>query len=334
MIGVAVVGLGYWGPNLVRNVLGNSRMQLVAICDYSSENLQRMAAKVPGIMATTNFEDLLSNPQIDALIIATSVMTHYELAIRALKTGKHVLVEKPMAHSAECAARLIEEADKKNLIIMVDHTFVYTSAVRKIKELVDSDDIGQIHYYDSVRINLGIFQSDVNVIWDLAVHDFSIMDYIFGRAPVQISAIARSHVPGQPDNMAYVTALYSDGLVAHCHVNWMAPMKVRTTLIGGARKMIVYNDIQSDEKIKIYNKGVSVDSERTDLRINYRSGDMHAPMLDNVEALSRVIEAFADAIERKAVSPTAGQCGLRVVKMLEAASISAKRLGEPVTPQA
>ena len=258
MIQVGIVGYGYWGPNLVRNFAETAGAQVTAVADLQPERLAKASLRYPGIQVTAEFQDLLKDPKIDAVVIATPVSSHFDLASKALSAGKHVMVEKPITATSEQAERLIELAQANHRVLMVDHTFVYTSAVRKIRQLIDAGELGQIYYYDSVRINLGLFQSDVNVIWDLAVHDLSIMDYVLPAAPVAVSATGISHVPGKPENIAYMTFLFTENMIAHIHVNWLAPVKIRRTLMGGSRKMIVYDDLEPSEKLRVYDKGIKV----------------------------------------------------------------------------
>jgi predicted dehydrogenase len=276
---------------------------------------------------------LIGDPSIDAIIIATPVSSHFELALAALRAGKHVLVEKPLASNSEQACQLIDEAESRNRVLMVDHTFVYTDAVRKMRELISNGELGEIYYYDAVRVNLGLFQHDVNVIWDLAIHDLSIMDFVLPNKPVAISATGISHVPGQPENLAYITLFFPNRQIAHIHVNWLAPVKVRHTLIGGSEKMILYDDIEPSEKVKVYHKGITVSPGTEDvykLLVSYRSGDMYAPRLDNAEALQREARHFVECVENKARPETDGLAGLRMVKMIEAAERSLRKRGELV----
>ncbi len=333
MIGVGVIGYGYWGPNLVRNFAEASGAKIVAVSDLRQERLRLACARYPGIKVMTNHEELISDPQVDAVAIATPVSTHYDLAKRALEAGKHVLVEKPLTASSHQANRLIEEATHRNLVLMVDHTFVYTGAVRKIKEVVSQGELGEIYYYDSVRINLGIFQHDVNVIWDLAVHDLAIMDHVLPAQPVAVSATGMSHVPGSPENIAYMTLFFEGHLIAHIHVNWLAPVKLRRTLIGGSQKMIVYDDLEPSEKVKVYDKGIMVDKNGESvyqMLIGYRAGDMWAPRLDLTEALRTEIVHFLQCIEERTQPMTNGEAGLRVVRILEAATESMRAQGHLV----
>ena len=261
VINIGVIGYGYWGPNLVRNFLEIPGAKVRMVSDFKPELLAKVQARYPSIQVTTDCRDIFADSKIDAVAIATPVSTHFDLALAALKAGKHVLVEKPMTVTSEQALRLIEEAERRNLVLMVDHTFVYTGAVRKMRELVATDGLGDIYYYDSVRVNLGLFQHDVNVLWDLAVHDLSIMDYVLQSKPHSVSATGISHIPGKPENIAYLTLFFDSNLIAHLHANWLAPVKVRRTLISGSQKMIVYDDLEVSEKVKIYDKGITVNGD-------------------------------------------------------------------------
>ena len=334
MIKLGVIGYGYWGPNLVRNFAETLEARVVAVTDLDEKRLRLVQARYPTVEATTDFRQLLSDPDIDAIAISTPVSTHYELAIRALTAGKHVFVEKPLTETAEQAQRLIEEADKRNLVLHVDHTFIYTGAVRKIRELVDKGELGDLYYYDSVRVNLGLFQRDVDVIWDLAVHDLAIMDYVFSSTPTAVSAAGANHVADKPANLAYLTVFFENNAIAHLHVNWLAPVKLRRTLIGGSRKMIVYDDLEPSEKVKVYDKGITLNGSKEDQYqrlIGYRSGDMWAPQLDVTEALRVEAQHFLRSVTEGAPSLSDGRAGLRVVQILEAASWSLKERGRPVT---
>ncbi|HNP69473.1 MAG TPA: Gfo/Idh/MocA family oxidoreductase [Kouleothrix sp.] len=333
MLGISVIGYGYWGPNLVRNFSQVANARVVSVCDQRPERRAHVESVYPAIRTCADVRDVWSNPAVDAVAIATPVFSHFDLALQALRAGKHVFVEKPFTTTSAQAEQLVEEAEKRQLTLMVDHTFVYTSAVRKIKELIDNGSTGKIYYYDSVRVNLGLFQHDVNVLWDLAVHDLSIMDYLFERSPVTIAATGMAHVPGQPENLAYLTCYFDNDLIAHFHVNWLAPVKVRQTLIGGAQKMIVYDDIEMSEKIKVYDKGITLSDNPADiyqLKVGYRAGDMWAPRLDNIEALQIEANHFADCIANKRKPLTDGTVGLRVVRILEAASQSIAQRGAPI----
>jgi predicted dehydrogenase len=331
-VGVAVVGVGYWGPNLIRNFFDTPGANMHAACDLSQPLLDKVARRFPSVQTTTNFDDLLKNRKVDAVVIATPVQTHYPLAKKALESGRHVLVEKPMAASVREAEELVNIATRKNLTLMVDHTFVYTGAVRRIKDLIQKDELGRLYYYDSVRVNLGIVQSDVSVIWDLAAHDFSIMDYLMPHKPRSVQAMAVSHLPGQLPDVAYLTVLFDDNLIAHFHVNWLSPVKVRQVLIGGDRRMVLYDDIEPTEKVRIYDRGVRFHEDNpTELRrktlVAYRLGDMYAPVLDQTEALRVECGHFVEAIRGTKPPITDGQAGLRVVKLLEAAQHSVEVRG-------
>jgi predicted dehydrogenase len=333
MLKVGVIGYGYWGPNLVRNFVESEHTQVAGVADLSDRRLGLIKARYPGIETTRDARELISNPQVDAIVVATPVSTHFDLAMQALQAGKHVLVEKPLTSTSAQAVQLIEEAATKKLVLMVDHTFVYTSAVRKIRELVLNGELGQPYYYDSVRINLGLFQHDVNVIWDLAVHDLSILQYVLPGDPVAVSATGMSHVAGEAENIAYLTLFFKDNLIAHIHVNWLAPVKIRRTLIGGSRRMLIYDDVEGSEKVKVYDKGIQItDSPESvyQLRINYRAGDMWAPRLDNTEALRVEVQEFVDAIKVGRRPLTDGDAGLRVVRILEAATQSMALRGQVV----
>src|ERR1700754_2008949 len=333
MIKVGVIGYGYWGPNLVRNFMGAPDSAVTRVCDLREERIAPLRKIYPGIKTCSNSTDLINDPQIDAVVIATPVSSHFELALEALRAGKHVLVEKPLATRSDHARQLIDEAAARNLVLLVDHTFVYTDAVRKIRELIASGQLGEIYYYDAVRVNLGLFQHDVSVIWDLAIHDLSIMDYVLPAKPVAVSATGISHIPGQPENVAYITLFFSGAQIAHVHVNWLTPVKVRHTLIGGSEKMILYDDLEPSEKLKVYDKGISVTPRQEDvykLLVSYRSGDMWAPRLDNTEALQTEALHFIDCLETGKQPETDGLAGLRMVTMIEAAEQSLLGRGQLV----
>jgi predicted dehydrogenase len=332
-VGVAVVGYGYWGPNLVRNFANTEGAQIISVSDLDSEKLALVKRRHAGVGVTTQFCDLLNDGRIDAIAIATPVHTHYELTLAALAAGKHVLIEKPLARTSEEAWHLIEEAAHRNLVLLVDHTFLYTPAVQKIRQLIRGGVLGDIYYYNGVRASLGLFQNDVNVIWDLAVHDISIIEYIFDEDPVAVSATAASHVPGSPENMAHITLFFDSSCIAQISVNWLSPVKVRQTFIGGSRKMIMYDDVEPTEKIKVYDKGITVNGSTESahqLRIGYRAGDMWAPHLPAKEALQTETEHFIDCLRRGASPISNGLTGLRVVEILEATSRSIAERGHPV----
>ena len=333
MIRIGVIGYGYWGPNLVKSFIEGGRSQVIAVSDLHEQRLALVRARYPSVTPTTDYRELLADKRIDAIAIATPVSSHFELAMQALQAGKHVLVEKPLAGTSEQAHRLIEAADRAKRILMVDHTFIYTGAVRKIQQLLAAKDLGEIYYYDSVRVNLGLFQHDVNVIWDLAVHDLSIMDYVLHSRPCAVSALGMSHVDGKPENIAYLTLLFNSRMIAHIHVNWLAPAKVRRTLIGGSRKMIIYDDLEPSEKIKIYDKGITIHKNAEKIYqtlIGYRTGDMWAPQLESTSALDTETAHFVHCIENGKATMTDGHAGLRVVRILEAASRSMAHQGRLV----
>jgi predicted dehydrogenase len=329
MLKVGVVGYGYWGPNIVRNFCAIDGVGVAAICDKSADALKRAGKACPGADLSKDHRRVTKGTDIDIAAIVTPVSTHYSLAKEALENGKHVFVEKPFTSSVREAEALIRLAARKRLKIMVDHTFLFTSAVRKIKDLVDGNKLGDIYYYDSTRVNLGLFQHDVNVIWDLAPHDLSIMDYVLKQKPSAISATGTGHFNKALENIAYITAHFDNNIIAHFNVNWLSPVKIRTTLIGGRKKMLVWNDLETDEKIKIYDKGVKVrDKEGVyDLLVEYRSGDMLAPRIGHTEALTVELGYFIDCIKNGSTPVNDGHAGLRVVRMLEASDRSLKRRG-------
>jgi len=338
-LGIGVIGYGYWGPNLVRNFSEAAGSRVVAVSDLRAERLDRVRDRYPAVRTTGDFHELLADPAIDAVVVATPVATHYRLAMAAIEAGKHVLVEKPLALDSREATALIEAARRRGVVLMVDHTFVYTGAVQKIKELVDGQRLGRLLYYDSVRVNLGLFQHDVDVLWDLAVHDLSIMDFVLARPARAVSAAGVAHVPGQPVNTAYLTCYFDDDLIAHFHVNWLAPVKIRRTLIGGDRQMIVYDDLEPSEKVKVYDKGITLangdghaggNEGAYDLLVGYRAGDMYAPQLSLAEALGVEVEHFVDCIRNGREPISSGEAGLRVVRVLEAAAQSLAERGRVV----
>jgi predicted dehydrogenase len=330
-IRLGVIGYGYWGPNIVRNAAGLQSCDLVAICDKSEKALQRAGRVYPGVQLTTDFDQILKSPDIDAVAVVTPVWTHFDLAKAALENGKHVFVEKPFTSSSAQAEELIELAARKNLKIMVDHTFLFSGAVRKIREIVDAGTLGPLYYFDSTRVNLGLFQHDVSVIWDLAPHDLSIMDYIIGEKPEALVATGGNHLNGLAD-MAFITIYFPNKVVAHVNVNWLSPVKVRTTLIGGKDKMLVWNDLEADEKIKVYDKGVELTNGTGvhDLLVSYRSGDIWSPRCEQSEALKVELDYFANCILRDETPINDGHAGLRVVRMLEAAEQSLHERGKIV----
>jgi predicted dehydrogenase len=336
MIRIGVIGYGYWGPNLVRNFMAAPGSAVMRVCDLRKERLSSLGKLYPGLKTCTDSSELINDPEIDAVVIATPVSSHFDLAMAALKAGKHVLVEKPLAAKSDQARKLVDEATARNLVLLVDHTFVYTDAVRKIRELISSGQLGDIYYYDAVRVNLGLFQHDVNVIWDLAIHDLSIIDHVLPSKPVAVAATGISHVPGQPENVAYITLFFSSAQIAHVHVNWLTPVKVRHTLIGGSEKMILYDDLEPSEKLKVYDKGIDVTPEPEDvykMLVSYRLGDMWAPQLSNTEALQTEAQHFIDCIEHNKQPETDGSAGLRMVNLIEAAETSLRDRGRLIELQ-
>jgi len=331
VVRVGVVGYGYWGPNVVRNLHSLDKCELVAVCDKSADALRRASRVYPGVQLTSDLSDVLTSTEIDAVAVVTPVWTHFELAKAALENGKHVFVEKPFTSTAAQAEELIELADRKNLHIMVDHTFLFSGAVMKIRELVDRGELGTLYYFDSTRVNLGLFQHDVNVVWDLAPHDLSIMDHIILQKPQGVVTTGGKHLNGHAD-IAFITVFFPGNLIAHLNVNWLSPVKVRTTLIGGEHKMLVWNDLEADEKIKVYDKGVQMTNGQGvyDLLVSYRSGDVWAPKVEQTEALKTELEYFIDCIVNGRTPFNDGAAGLRVVRLLEAADQSLKERGKIV----
>ncbi len=331
MIRIGVIGYGYWGANIVRNFNSIEGGKVVSICDVDGNALRKAQRLFPGTEVTSDFREVVTSPDVDAVAVVTPVSTHFELAKTALMNGKHIFVEKPFTASVQQAEELVELAEKRNLLIMVDHTFLFTGAVKKIKQIIESEALGKLYYFDSVRVNLGLFQHDVNVVWDLAPHDLAIVDYIIDGNAQALVATGEAHVNGLED-VAYVTIYFSDKMIAHLNVNWLSPVKVRTTLIGGGKKMLVWNDLDADEKIRIYDKGVEVNNKEGiyDLLISYRSGDMWVPKVDQVEALKLESQYFVDCINNDTTPINDGRAGIRVVKMLEAADKSLKKKGEMV----
>jgi predicted dehydrogenase len=326
-----VVGYGYWGPNVVRNLDQLDGSAVVAVCDKSPTARKRIHKSYPHVKVLSETVELMSSTDIDAVAIVTPVWSHYELTKAALQNGKHVFVEKPFTSDSAQAEELINLAAKKNLKIMVDHTFLFTGAVKKIGQLLDEGTLGKIYYYDSTRVNLGLFQHDVNVIWDLAPHDLSIIDHLIKETPEAVSATGQTHLNGHED-VAFITVYFPNKIIAHINVNWLSPVKVRTTLIGGEKKMLVWNDLEADEKIKVYDKGVHITSREGlyNLLVNYRSGDMWAPQLEQIEALKQELAYFVDCISKDEAPFNDGAAGLRVVKLLEAANQSVQKRGELV----
>jgi len=332
MISIGVIGYGYWGPNIVRNFQSLDLDCVRMVSDLNPKVLTKVKKSYPSIRTTTDCREILRSPDIDAVAVITPVATHYPLVKEALLNGKHIFVEKPFTDNVAHAEELVELAEKKNLKIMVDHTFLFTGAVQKTKELIDTDVLGTIYYYDSMRVNLGLFQTDVNVIWDLAPHDLSIMQHLIKAKPQAVVATGERHVNGQED-VAYITVYFENSIIAHFNVNWLSPVKVRTTLIGGEKKMLVWNDLEPDEKIRIYDKGVQKNGngngngnghgndnghdEIHEMLVSYRMGDIWAPRIQQIEALKVETQYFIDCIENDKKPFNDGMAGLAVVKILE-----------------
>jgi len=332
MIRMGVIGYGYWGPNIVRNFNTLEGSRVVAVSDMNEGALRKAKKSFPHLWVTANSDELINSGDVDAVAIVTPVFTHFELGRKALRAGKHILVEKPFTFKSSHAEQLIDLAEQKKLKIMVDHTFLYTGAVRKIKELIDNGTLGALCYFDSMRINLGLFQHDVNVVWDLAPHDLSIMDFLIKEKPNAMVATGEAHFNREMEDISYLTLYFPNNIIAHINVNWLSPVKVRTTLIGGLKKMLVWNDLDPDEKIKVYDKGIDIKSKNGvyQLLVSYRSGDMWAPRLDQGEALKLMAETFIDCVVNGRNPVNDGKAGYRVVKMLEAADKSLKKKGEIV----
>ena len=332
---VGVIGYGYWGPNLVRNLAELPGFDVAVVSDRRPQRLAQVRLRHPLVKTTPDCNEIFASPDIDAVVIVTPVSTHFDLAMEALRAGKHVLVTKPLASTSAQGALMIDTAAEMNRVLMVDHTFIYTGAVRRIKDLINGGRLGQLYYYDSVRVNLGLFQHDVNVLWDLAVHDLAIMDYLLGKQPHAVAATGAGHVPGQPVDVAYLTCFFDNNLLTHHHVNWLAPVKIRRTLIGGDRQMIVYDDLEPSEKVKVYDKGLTLTAGdqngqngqsgmegARELLVSYRTGDVLAPQLGVSEALANVAQHFAECVRHGRRPLTDGASGLRVVRILEAAEQS------------
>jgi predicted dehydrogenase len=331
---VAIIGCGYWGQNLLRNFCELEEADVVGVCDFDSRVLSKAKRRYPTLEITQNYAEVLADPRVDAVVLATPVSTHYPFAKQALQAGKHVLVEKPLAQSTTQVLDLIELAEQRGKTLMVDHTFLYTGAVRRMKKIVDSGEIGQLLYFDSVRISLGLVQSDINVLWDLGPHDLAIMDYLCEQVPVAISATGVKHLNTPYENVAYVTVQFEGNFIAHFHLNWLAPVKVRRTLVGGSKKMIVYDDMENIEKVKVYDKGIVQNHDpegREKMLTAYRNGDMLAPQLETSEALRLMTREFVASIAEKREPLSDGQAGYRVVRLLEAAQRSIEENGRLIS---
>lgn len=331
-INVAIVGYGYWGPNLVRTFNEIDKAEVICCCDKKEEKLEIVRKRYPRINVTTEFKEILNNQNIEAVVIATPLSSHFTLAKQSLSSGKHVWLEKPMVENSIQAKELIALADKENKIVHVDHIFLYTQAVNAIKKMMDKKKLGKIYYFDSVRINLGLFQPDTNVIWDLAVHDISIMCYLLGKTPKSVSVFATSHFVKNLEDTAYLSFKFSNRMSAHISISWLSPVKIRRTLIAGSKKMILYDDLETSEKVKIYDCGVSVNKtywpESSTSGYQYRTGDIYSPALENKEALKTSANHFINCIKNGNKSLTDGNEGLKIVKILEAATRSLKNKGK------
>jgi predicted dehydrogenase len=332
MVRIGIIGYGYWGPNLVRNFSTQELGKVVCVADSRPERLALLAKNFPGVAGLSSSDDLINNPDIDAVVIATPVFSHFSLAMKALTAGKHVMIEKPMTASVQEAEELIELAARKKLVLMVDHTFLYTGAVQKMKELVDNNIIGKPRYFDSTRINLGLFQPDINVLWDLAPHDISILSFLIREKPYSINATGISHTHNGIENIAYMTVNYENDFIAHFNCSWTSPVKIRQTLIGGDKKMIVYNDLDPSEKVRIYDTGFThkTEEDKFHIRVDYRTGDISIPKLSDKEALAGVAKDFLESVTQQKQPLSNAELGIEVVKILEASQESIRNNGKEV----
>lgn len=332
MINIAIIGYGYWGPNLVRNFAGANDCNVHTVVDFRSERLEVVKRNHPNVNTSNNTDDVFNNKEIDAVVIATPVFTHFELAKKALEKGKHVLLEKPMTSSVEEAEQLIELANKNKKVLMVDHTFLYTGAVQKMKSMIDSGEIGNVKYFDSTRINLGLFQPDINVLWDLAPHDISILNYLVDKNPHSVQATGISHTHNGIENIAYLTVNYNNDFIAHFNCSWTSPVKIRLMLIGGDKKMVVYNDLEPTEKIRVYDTGYhhKTDEEKKRILVDYRAGDIYIPKVEAKEALAGMAADFISAVINNTIPVSNFQSGLEVIKILEASQKSIKNNGKEI----
>ena len=333
MLKVGVIGVGYWGPNLIRNFVANKNTDMSRCCDLRRERLDYITSLYPTIKVTESCEEIVNSPDIDIIAICTPVFTHYEIAKKALEAGKHVLIEKPMTSTSAEGEELLEIAQKKGLHIFVDHTFVFTGAVKKIKDLISEGEIGDLYYFDSTRVNLGLFQHDVNVLWDLAPHDISIMHFLLNQNPEAVVATGADHLGGGIENVAYLTVYFPNNLLAHINTNWLSPVKIRQTLIAGSKKMVVWDDNQPSEKVRVYDKGIEViktADEVYNMLIQYRTGDMFCPKIDATEALGAEVDHIVGCVVNGHSSIISGEAGLMVVKILEAAQESIKSRGKEI----
>jgi predicted dehydrogenase len=333
MLNVAVVGVGYWGPNMIRNFHAHPKTNVKICCDLKEERLNFIKGSFPAVDITTNYKDILGDTTIDLVVVCTPVFTHYELAKEALNAGKHVLIEKPMTSTSAQGKEILDLAKKRGLRVFVDHTFLFTGAVRKMKEVIENGEIGDLYYFDSVRVNLGLFQHDVNVIWDLAPHDISIMQFLLNQKPECVMATGSDHLNNGLEDVAYLTVYYPNKLIAHIHANWLSPVKIRHTLLAGSKKMVVWDDTEPSEKVRIYDKGVEVvktADQVYNMLIQYRTGDMYCPKLESIEALKAEVGHIVDCIENNSESIISGDAGLMVTKILEASDQSIKNRGKEI----
>lgn len=331
---VAVIGVGYWGPNLIRNFMSLDVFDNVIACDTDEGRLHKVGAQFAGLKCDTNFSNVLASADVEAVAVATPVRFHYPMAKAALEAGKHVLVEKPMTTSVDQARELVDLADAEKLTLMVDHTFIFTGAVEKIGQIVRQQDLGTFYYVDSVRVNLGLFQHDVNVIWDLAPHDLSIVNHVLQRRPKVVRATGQSHTDSGLADVAYVNVEYGDSICANFHVSWLAPMKIRRMVFSGSRRMVVWNDLEQAEKIRVYDRGIEITQvskeEEYELQVGYRTGDVWLPQVDRTEALKKVTGHFVECCKTGKTPLTSGRDGLDVVLALEAGEMSLANGGRPV----
>ncbi|HRW76211.1 MAG: Gfo/Idh/MocA family oxidoreductase [Saprospiraceae bacterium] len=332
MMKLAIIGYGYWGPNLTRNFHNTPDCQVKWVLDLSEKQRLRVRSTYPNIHTTDRIEDVIHDHEVDAVVIATPVYTHFDLASRALKAGKHVLLEKPMTSTKDEAVALIELARKHDRVLMVDHTYLYTPAVQRMKQYVDEGLLGHIRYVDSTRINLGLFQTDVNVLWDLAPHDISICRHLLGERPISVQAVGVSHTENNLENIAFLTLFYPENRIAHFNCSWISPVKIRQMLVGGDEKMLVFNDLETTEKLRIYDKGYSVlpESDRDRILVDYRTGDIMIPKIPQFEALAELAKDFRDAVLHGKEPVSDYLSGLEVVEILEAADQSIKQKGREI----
>ena len=331
-LNIGIVGFGYWGPNLVRNFSASNQTVVKRVIDFKADRLAIVNQLYPSVLTSSNLSDLYKDSTIDAIVIATPVHTHFDIAKQALMEGKHVLIEKPVTSSFAQAQELLELGAKMNKVVMVDHTFLYTGAINYLQQFIANQHLGSLKYFDSTRINLGLFQHDVNVLWDLAPHDLSILSYIQNEQPISVNATGISQLNNGIENLAYLTLNYQSGFIAHLNCSWTSPVKIRTLLIGGDKKMILYNDLEPTEKIKVYDTGLEVtsDEERNRMLVDYRVGDVFIPKISGKEALAGVVTDFANACLSGTKPVSNIELGAKVVQILEAAQKSIKNSGNEV----